>query len=370
MSIAGILIIAAGGILSGLYTAPMKWLRNWQLEHVWTVYALYGMVLFPWMVTFFSVPNTADVLRNSPGRAVGMTVLFGFLWGFGSVLFGKGTAIVGNSLGFSLILGLTSALGSALPLVALHTSEVGSKEGICTWISLVIACCGLYVLSRAGVLRDQQQRSSKGGGRGAAINGSGGEQQPLVTTTAEGIQHSPGAVQPISSFSVGLLYCLASGILSPMFNIAASLSADVGDEAKAEGADHLFANNVAWALTVTAGSCANLGFCLVTCRANNSWHIFSRGSVYDRFHDCMLGVLMGVLWYSGNILYGIGVQIIGSLGTVLGWPVFMSFMVIAANVFGFSTGEWKGTTARAKAIMAVGLLILLIAVAIVAVGSL
>lgn len=29
--------------------------------------------------------------------------------------------------------GLTSALGAAIPLVALHTSEVGTKEGICTW---------------------------------------------------------------------------------------------------------------------------------------------------------------------------------------------------------------------------------------------
>jgi hypothetical protein len=40
---------------------------------------------------------------------------------------------VGNALGFALIMGMTAAIGAALPLVILHTKDVGTREGIFTW---------------------------------------------------------------------------------------------------------------------------------------------------------------------------------------------------------------------------------------------
>ena len=44
-----------------------------------------------------------------------------------------GVKAVGNALGFAIILGLTSAIGAALPLVVLHPDDVGTKQGIFTW---------------------------------------------------------------------------------------------------------------------------------------------------------------------------------------------------------------------------------------------
>jgi hypothetical protein len=33
-----------------------------------------------------------------------------------------------------------------------------------------------------------------------------------------------------------------------------------------------------------------------------------------------------------------------ALGPTLGWPVYMSFLVISAGLYGFATGEWKQVT--------------------------
>ena len=37
----------------------------------------------------------------------------------------------------------------------------------------------------------------------------------------------------------------------------------------------------------------------------------------------MIGLLMGVLWFTGNTLYGIGATMLGKLGTAVGWPLFI-----------------------------------------------
>jgi len=51
----------------------------------------------------------------------------------------------------------------------------------------------------------------------------------------------------------------------------------------------------------------------------------------------------------------------------MGWILFMSSMVITANIFGVLTGEYEGSSRRTMTIMGAGVLILMLA--IVAVGT-
>lgn len=60
--------------------------------------------MFPWMLIMLSVNDAFAVYADAPKSAVLYALLFGLLWGWGSVSFGTGCDIVGNSLGFSLIL--------------------------------------------------------------------------------------------------------------------------------------------------------------------------------------------------------------------------------------------------------------------------
>ena len=49
---------------------------------------------------------------------------------------------------------------------------------------------------------------------------------------------------------------------------------------------------------------------------------------------------MAVLWSGSNFVYGAGARRLGSLGLVLGWPMFMAAIVLTANAWGLLTGEW------------------------------
>ena len=61
---------------------------------------------------------------------------------------------------------------------------------------------------------------------------------------------------------------------------------------------------------------------------------------------------MAVLWSGSNFVYGAGARGLGSLGLVLGWPIFMAAIVLTANAWGLFTGEWRGS-GRASAAWAV-----------------
>jgi L-rhamnose-H+ transport protein len=52
----------------------------------------------------------------------------------------------------------------------------------------------------------------------------------------------------------------------------------------------------------------------------------------------------------------------GALGTVLGWPLFMSLIVISASVAGLLTGEWKASGRAPLALQGTGVGLLTIAV--------
>jgi L-rhamnose-H+ transport protein len=130
------------------------------------------------------------------------TIVFGAMWGLGSVTFGIGTNIVGNSLGFSIILGLTSTLGSGIVMVALHPKEVTSPEGIYNWVALCVTVFGLVILGYAGIKKEQDQERASSAGL---------LQKERMTSDDD---------KP--SFVVGLLVCLLSGALSPCLNLSLS----------------------------------------------------------------------------------------------------------------------------------------------------
>jgi len=78
---------------------------------------------------------------------------------------------------------------------------------------------------------------------------------------------------------------------------------------------------------------------------------------------------MGVVWFGGVILYGMGAVALGPLGGIIGWPVFLSTVIIAGVTWGIASGEWKGSSRTSLGYCLVGLGILFLAVAVIARGN-
>lgn len=362
--LAGAVLILVAGVVAGLFTFPMRFVKGWEWENSWTVYSIFGQVIFPWIIVMSAVPDVFGI-KNGTDTVVSIyaevetmdlvkVCLFGAGWGIGGVLFGLGCQAVGDSLGFSIILGLTSALGTAIPLLVLTPELAGEKEGIYTWIGLVIVIIGLAVLAKAGGRKDKEQKVE-----------STYETTPLLIN--DPLSKIPAQKKASTSFALGLVICLVSGIFSPMLSLAFNFGGGIVNASKSHGASPIIASLSVWPPAVNCGCIVNLIFCFYKLTVNKTWGLFWQGPVLKNW---TLGASMGLFWFGGNIMYGIGGTLVpGTTGAVIGWPIFMVGMVLCANVTGLAWGEWKGTSKATIQLLVVGLVLLLIATIVIALGK-
>jgi len=412
LSVGGLLIAVGGGVLSGLFTTPMNFMA-WSWEASWFIYSVFGMVVFPWCLALGSVPELGAVYSAAyatHGISVFAKVaLFGAGWGLGSVTFGLGTNIVGNSLGFSIILGATAAFGSLIPLLVNHPDDVGKPVGEVNFLSLFVTVLGLAVLAYAGVVKEAEQQQ----GKTETIESIVAPGKPKykrvsdsllqVGDTGRGSVEAPAAEAAPPSLTTGLLFCAMSGTFSPMLNLALAFGQPIADAARCcelsgavctvpaacvadatmvRHAAASSAKNAIWALAVGSGSIINLAYVFYRLSDERTWGELCSGPRADRStavqwdrkpgfyarHGSVLNyvyaIIMGLLWFGGNVLYGIGAGLMGKLGLVLGWPIFLCSMIITANVSGVLSGEWNGTTGKSRGYNVAGLLLLAVAVGI------
>lgn len=329
----GIGVVTLAGILNGSFAAPMKRMTGWQWENCWLVFAVSGLLVLPWIINFATVPNVANVYAAASPSTLLKVLLFGLLWGVGATLFGLGISRVGMALGFALILGITASFGSLLPLAILHPEQFVTKRGLALIAGTAIMLLGLVALVRAGRARERDL------GTGAGVG---------------------------SGFTVGLVICILSGIFSSMLNFSFVFGNELRVRALEFGASNTMAANPIWALSVTGGFVANFLYCFYLLNKNRTWAVFRDG---NPARNWPLGLSMGLLWFGGTAIYGIGATSMGGLGGIVGWPIFMTIDIIAALVWGAVTGEWKGASRRALMYNWTGVAVLLTAIAVISAGN-
>ena len=329
----GIGMVVLAGILQGSFAAPMKRMTAWRWENTWLLFALSGLLVFPWIINIATVPNVISVYAGASSSTLIKVTVFGLLWGVGATLFGLAISRVGMALGFALILGITSSFGSLIPMAILHSEQLLGKRGLALIAGTVIMVAGLVFLALAGRAREHN----------------------LGTDSSAR-----------SSFAFGLVLCIFSGIFSSMMNFSFVFGEELRVRALQFGATSAMAANPIWALTVTSGLVANFLYCMYLLNKNHTWSVFREGSLSTYW---MLGILMGLLWFGGIVLYGMGASSLGALGGIVGWPIFMTVDIIAALFWGAVSGEWSGASRRALIYNWTGVGILLLAIAVISAGN-
>ena len=328
----GFLSVVAAGLFQGTMLTPMAYLRKWPWENIWFVYAIWAYLTLPWIFTAITVPYLPQVLAAAPASGLARTLIFGVLWGVAVVLFGLGCEMLGIALGFAIILGLGTSVGTLVPLILQHRNQLFAPAGLGTIGGSALLTIAVIMLSIAGKKRDE------------VLKDSAPASEPAERQTGRG------------NFVLGLILCILCGLLNPLFNIAFAYGADIQAQAMRFGAARANAGNVVWLLVANAGYFPSFIYCLLLLRKNRTWSYFGAGSPKYWF----LTAAMGFMWISGTVLYGVGASLMGSLGPVIGWPVLMSTMVLTANFWGFLVGEWKGVHGfpRRLSITAVAILVI------------
>ena len=325
----GLVYTVLSGICNGLFTGPMKMIRDWKWENTWFVFIVTACLAMPIAVVSATLPDWRAVIAHAPGDAVVVALLFGFLWGFGAILFGLGVDALGVSLANTLVIGVSSALGSLVPL-ALGGALRWAPREIVLYAGVLTFLVGVCICGTAGRMREA---GPAGGG-------------------------------PRRGVLRAYVFCGLSGVLSAVFNIGYALAKPIADAGEALGQPRFLATNCIWLLMLGAGALPNLAFCGYLMRKNGTAGLLAHSP-----RSGALSVVMGLLWGGSIFLYGAATPLLGATGPSIGWPVSLAVGLVVANAVGFLMGEWKTAGGGATRRMQAGIAVLLLAIAVCAVSS-
>jgi L-rhamnose-H+ transport protein len=329
----GLAIIVFSGVLIASFAAPMKLSRAWNWENSWLVYATLALLLIPAALVLWAIPDPIAFYTAVPLRTLLPPLLFGLGWGIAQVTFGLSIARVGMAMAFAIVVGLSSLLGSAIPLAVFHPGDLASRPGAVLLASAVLLFVGLAVYVDA----DRKRGASAGG-------------------TA-----SPGGI-----FLSGVLLCVFTGCFGSMINIGFVFGGDIAQQAIRNGIPAGKATLSVWAVVLAAGYLPNLAYTVFLLKKNRSAGLFRKS--FGR--EFMLALAAAVLWLFGMLGYGVGAGEMGKYGNSIGFAAFMAVMLLWSSALGLIAGEWKSASSVALMRMRMGLALIVVSMSVLGIGTL
>jgi L-rhamnose-H+ transport protein len=335
----GLGVFVLAGICNGSIALPQKFVRSFAWENTWGSFFFLAMIVVPALVIPFLVRDLGAIWSAAGIKAVSLALLFGMLWGVGCITFGVSIHMLGLSMGFTLIMGIVLSVGSLLPLAVLHPERLVTTGGFVILFGIALAILGVVLGGYAGMLKSRAQKSK---------------------------EQSKTDGPPQKGVVVGILVSIASGITSACLNLGFAFSSKITDTARKFGAPGWAAGLASWQLLFWGGFITCGIFCSILTVKNRTWRNFA---LPNAGHDFVLTLEMAVLHFVNLLLYGMGAYFIGALGTSLGFASYTSISIIAANILGFMTGEWRGVGNRPVGWIVAATIVLVVSVCVLGYGN-
>jgi L-rhamnose-H+ transport protein len=322
----GLCLLFLAGAMNGSFALPMKFTHKWAWENTWLVWTICALFVLPTLLAYWTVPELFSVYRQTSAPVVLAVAVCGAGWGVSQVLFGLAVDAIGMGLSFSIVLGVSAAVGSAIPLVQLHPDKIATFGGVTVISGVLLVLGGVATCAAAGKRRELALGTYAKSGR------------PMAK---------------------GILFSVLSGTGGALLNVGLAYGAPLLRIAQNNGAPEMWGANAVLLPVMVAGGVSNLAYCVYLMRKKRSGGRFlvtGTGSYW------LLAALMAVFWFGSTAIYGAATVKLGELGTVFAWPAFMSLIVIAAVLWGVVTGEWANAGRKPVRMMGVGVLMLIFAI--------
>ncbi|MGE4513372.1 MAG: L-rhamnose/proton symporter RhaT [Chryseobacterium sp.] len=354
----GVIFHFLGGFSSGSFYLPYKKVKGWQWETFWLIGGTFSWIIVPPLAAYLTIPNFWAIIQNESSSILGLTFLFGALWGIGGFMYGLGVRYLGVALGSSIMLGLTMVIGSLLPSIFYEFYPQTGKDNIGLMLSsdwgkmvllgLLICIVGIIISGKAGVMKDRELQTD--------------------SVDPHGME-----VKTEYKFGLGLTVAIISGILSACFNFgleAGKPMAHVANEAwklanPGQG-EFLFQNNVTYVVVLWGGMASNLIGCLYLAFKNKSYTDYTQKNV-PVVKNIIFCALAGTMWFLQFFFYGMGESKMGNGAS--SWILHMAFIILIANLWGIIIKEWKGVSRKTISTIIVGMIVMLISILIVGYGN-
>lgn len=362
--ILGILFHSLGGGASGSWYMPYNWVKKWRWEIYWITGGIFSWLIMPFLAVIFTIPNWQGIIQASGGSVIRNTYIMGLLWGIGGLTYGLAIRYLGMSLGNSVLLGITSVVGSLglpvlrdIPGVAeiipgglAFTDLFGSTGGRIVLLGIAILLAGIILSGRAGIRKDKDLGQVKEG------------------------------VNSEFSLSKGLMIAIVSGVLSAFFSFGIDAGKEMAATARTlaveqnysfitqDGANfkYLFENNIIFFVILWGGLTTNVIWTTALILKNKTGGDFTdkKAPLLSNYLFCALA---GTTWFLQFFFYGMGETKIGNGAS--SWTLHMATIILTANLWGFYRKEWKGVSKKTYNMILMGIGAILLSVIVIGVAK-
>jgi L-rhamnose-H+ transport protein len=338
----GFIFVLLGAMCGGSFGLPSKYARKdtpWEV--LWGPFFLFVTVLIPVTLGPLAVDGLFATLPAVGPAALAAVLVFGFLWGLGSMTLGMSFAFVGLSLAYSINYGAQIACGSILPMAIHNADQILTPRGCVILAGVAVCLAGVVVAGKAGILKDRSLRKD------GAPSASADSKKPKLY--------------------LGLLLAFASGVFCACYAVAFSFGGRVMEVSQQQFGNEAWRSTfVVTSLVLWGGAASACLYCVLQLTRNKTWKNFAQPGIG---RILLLAAAMAVLHDAAILFWGLGASRLGDLGVSVGYAVFMSLAIIVGNVHGFRSGEWKGASRRSIGWIVASIVILILGVCILGHGN-
>jgi len=375
----GVLFHWLGGLASGSFYVPYRFVKKWAWETAWLVGGVFSWIIMPALMASLMTSDPAGAIGRQEGGTLLWTYVFGMLWGVGGLTFGLTMRYLGMSLGMGVALGYCAAFGTLLPPVAKvffpgipvdeTIVEIASTlPGQVTLLGVLVCLAGIALAAMAGLNKEREMSATE----------------------------KTSAIKEFN-FPKGLAVATFSGVMSACFAFALTAAKPIGDASVAAGTPALWAGLPKLVVVLLGGFTTNFVWCVILNLKNKTGYQYLAAEVKPEhaglggagggehgeaapvaaidtdlrvplLRNYFFSALAGTVWYLQFFFYTMGESQMGKFGFA-SWTLHMASIIIFSTMWGWIFHEWKGSSRKTHLLIALGIATLILSTVIIGIGT-
>jgi L-rhamnose-H+ transport protein len=367
-----------GGLASGSFYVPYRGVRRWAWETYWLVGGIFSWIIAPWVLASVLTRDLTAVLSEAGAGTLFWSYFFGAMWGLGGLTFGLTMRYLGMSLGMAVALGYCAAFGTLIPPIfrgEFFSTVLPSKAGQVILLGVVVCLAGIAIAGMAGRSKEREM-----------------SEEQKRASIAE------------FDFRKGILVATFSGVMSACFSYGLAAGDPIKEITQRHGTTPLWQGLPVLVVVLLGGFTTNFIWCVFLNLRNKTGHQYFSGVVRqfpDRNRETIIetaidapseevvehmpgsrpepvkvpllpnylfSALAGCTWYMQFFFYTMGETQMGEY-KFSSWTLHMASIILFSSLWGIALKEWKGTGVRTKALLALGLAVLIGSTIVVGYGN-
>jgi L-rhamnose-H+ transport protein len=357
--ILGVSLQWLGGLAAGSFYLPYRRVRGWSWETYWLAGGMVSWVVMPWAMAWLMTRSLLPVLLGVPASSVGWAYFLGLLWGVGGLTFGLAVRYLGMSLGYALVLGNCAVFGTLVPPIfhGQFVQLLSQRSGIVTLAGVGVCALGVVLAGAAGVSKEKELSA----------------------------EQKEASVQEFN-LKLGLAVAVFAGVMSACFVFGLDAGNPIKALTVAYGTSNLWQGLPVLVVVLGGGFTTNLVWCFALNFRNRSFGEYARIPSADAGAETVLDPkkragkrpslagnyifsgLAGAIWYMQVFFYTMGESQMGRY-KFSSWTLLNASIIMFSTLWGIALKEWRGVSARTKALVFLTLLTLVGSTMIVGYGS-